>query len=68
MKIFENMFDRIKANVNAIKASREKIEDVIVVRKVLKTLLPIYAIRVFDIQEMRSDPNKKIMLDALVGV
>ena len=38
--------DRIKASVCAIKASRGKIEDETVVSKFLKTLLPIYVIRV----------------------
>ena len=44
MKEDENIVkyvERIKASVSAIKASREKIDDVTVVRKVLKTLLPI---------------------------
>ena len=49
------------------KASRGKIDDIIVVSKVLKTFLPIDAIRVSAIQEMRCDPNNKITLDALVG-
>ena len=57
----------MKAIISAIKASGGKIDDVIVVRKVLKSLLPIYAIRVFAIQEMRCDPNNQIALDALVG-
>ena len=39
----------------------------IVVRNVLRTLLPIYTIRVSTIQEMRCDPNNKINLDDLVG-
>ena len=30
-------------------------------------MLPIYAVRVFDIQEVRCDPNNKIGLDDLVG-
>ena len=38
--------DEIKTSVSAIKASGGKIDDVIVVSKVLITLLPIYAIRV----------------------
>ena len=59
--------ERIKASVSAIKASGEKIEDVIVVSKVLKTILPIYAIRVSTIQEIKCDPNNEINLDALVG-
>ena len=59
--------ERIKASVSAIRSSRGKIEDKIVVSKVIRTLLPIYAIRVSTIQEMRCDSNKKINLDALVG-
>ena len=37
---------RIKASVSAIKASGGDIQEEIVVSKVLRTLLPIYAIRV----------------------
>ena len=59
--------NKIKASFSAIKASGGKIDDVTVVRKVLKTLLPIYAITVLAIQEMRCDTNNKINLDALVG-
>ena len=57
----------IEASVSVIRASRGKIEDIIIVSKVLRTLLPIYAIRVLAIQEMRCDPNNQISLDALVG-
>lgn len=60
--------DRIKANVCAIKASREKIEDETMVSKFLRTLLPIYAIRVSEIQEMRCNPKNDITLDAVVGI
>ena len=59
--------ERIKASVNTIRASRGEIKEEIVVSKVLKTLLPIYAIRVSTIQEVRCDSNNKIGLDALVG-
>ena len=59
--------ERTKASVSAIKASRGDITEEIVVSKVLKTLLPLYAIRVSSIQEMRCHPNKKLTLDALVG-
>ena len=41
--------------------------DVIIVNKVLRTLLPIYEIRVLYIQEMRRDPKNDITLDTLVG-
>ena len=49
MRVDENIakyVERIKANVNAIKASSGKIKEEIVISKVLRTLLPIYAIRV----------------------
>ena len=63
----EKYVDRIKASVSAIRASRGEIDDKIVVRKVLRTLLPIYEIRVSAIQEMKCDPNNNITLDILVG-
>ena len=62
-----NYVERIKASVSAIRASGGNIEDTTVIRKVLKILLPIYVIRVLAIQDMRSDQNNKINLDALVG-
>ena len=58
--------ERIKASVSVIKASGGDIKETIVVSKVLRSLLPIYPIRVSTIQEMRCDPNKKLTLDALV--
>ena len=57
----------IKASVSAIRESRGEIKEEIFVSKILKTLLPIYAIRVSGIQEVRCDSNNKIGLDALVG-
>ena len=59
--------EKIKASVSVIESSRGTIKDVKVVSKVLRTLLPIYVIRVSSIQEMRCDPNNKITLDTLVG-
>ena len=59
--------ERIKSCVSVIKSFGGTIEDVIVVSKVLRTFLPIYIIRVSDIQGMRCDPNNNITLDALVG-
>ena len=41
--------ERVKANVSAIRASGGEIKDETIVSKVLRTLLPIYAIRVFSI-------------------
>ena len=50
--------ERTKASVSEIKASGGDIKEEIVVSKVLRNILPIYAIRVSSIQEMRCDPNK----------
>ena len=62
-----NYVERIKASVNAIRASGGIIDDKIVVSKVLITLIPIYEIRVSTIQDARCDPNCIITLDSLVG-
>ena len=60
--------ERIKPSMSAIRALGGKIEDEIVVNKVLlRTFLPIYAIRVLAIEEMRCDPKNDITLDVLVG-
>ena len=59
--------ERIKASVNAIRASGGEIKEETIVSKILTTLIPIYVVRVSSIQEVRSDPNNKIGLDALVG-
>ena len=59
--------EKIKASVSAIKASQGDIQDIAIISKVLRTLLPIYVIKVSSIQEMRCDPNNQINLDSLVG-
>ena len=59
--------ERVKACVSAIKASREDINEETVISKVLRTLLPIYAIKVSVIQERRCEANHKINLEAIVG-
>ena len=59
--------ERIKASVSAIRASRGKIEEETVISKVLRTLLPIYAIIISAIQERRCEENHKINLDVIVG-
>ena len=58
--------ERVKASVSAIRASRGEIKDETIISKVLRTLLPIYAIRVSTIQERRCEENHKITLDAIV--
>ena len=58
--------ERIRASVSAIRASRGEIKEETVISKVLRTLLPIYAIRVYVIQERRCEENHKINLDAIV--
>ena len=58
---------RIKEGVSAIKGASGHIDDDIVLRKVLRTLLPIYAIRVSAIQELRCILGNNLTLEGLVG-
>ena len=58
---------RIKEVVNAIKGPKGKLYDDIVLRNVLRTLLPIYAIRFSTIQELRCILGNKLPLQGLVG-
>ena len=60
--------ERIKTSVSTIRASRGEIKEETIVSKILRTLLPIYAIRVSSIQEKRCDSNKKLGLDSLVRI
>ena len=53
--------------VNAIKGSNGNIGDEIAIRKVLRTLLPIYAIRVSIIQELKCIPTNNLTLEGLIG-
>ena len=50
-------YTRVKKVVSAIRGENGIIEDEIVIREVLRTLLHIYAIRVFVIQELRCTPG-----------
>jgi hypothetical protein len=59
--------ERVKANVSGIKASRGEIKDRIFRSNVIRTLLPIYSIRVSVIQERSCKENHKITLDVIVG-
>ena len=59
--------ERIKASVSAIRAFGGDIKEETIVSKILITLLPIYAIKVSTIQEMRCDLNNNINLDVVVG-
>lgn len=58
---------RIKEVVNTIRGSTGHIEDNTVLRKVLRTLQPIYAIRVFEIQELRCILGNNLTLEGLVA-
>ena len=60
-------FSRKKDVVNAIRGATSKIDDDIVLRKYLRTLLPIYAIRVFAIQELGCILGNVLTLKGLVG-
>ena len=58
---------RIKEFVSAIKSATGKIDDDTILRKVLKTLLPKYIIRVSTIQELRCIQGNDLSLEGLVG-
>ena len=59
--------DRIKEVVSVIKGATSQIEDDTILRKILRTLLPIYAIRFSAIQELRCIPGNNLTLEGLVG-
>lgn len=58
---------RVKEVANVIKGSNGKIEDETMIRKLLRTLLPIHAIRVSSIQEQRYTPSNDLTLEGLIG-
>lgn len=58
---------RLKETVNQIKGAGGTIEEKDVTSKLLRTLLPAYAIRVFAINELRFVPNMPVSLDATIG-
>lgn len=55
-------FSRMKGVVNTIRGATGKIDDDIVLSKVLRIFLPTYAIRVSTIQELRCIPSTNIAL------
>lgn len=63
----EQYSKRIKDVVNSIKSVGGKLEEDDVVSKILRTLLPQYAIRVSAIQELRSLGIVSVSLDSLIG-
>lgn len=58
---------RIKEIVREIKSVGGTVEDTIVVSKVLRTLLPVYAIRVAAIHKLKFIDKKKVTLDSIIG-
>lgn len=58
---------RIKEIVGEIKSARGIVEDTMVVNKALRTLLPVYAIRVAAIQEIKFIDKSKVTLDSIIG-
>ncbi|GLJ18712.1 hypothetical protein SUGI_0333860 [Cryptomeria japonica] len=58
---------RLKEIVNQIKGASGTIEEKDITSKLLRTLLPAYAIRVSTINELRSVPNMPVSLDATIG-
>lgn len=64
---FAQYVARIKEVVSSIKGATGQIDDDIVLIKVLRTLLPVYAIRVSAIQELRCILGNDLTLEGLVG-
>ncbi|GLJ22783.1 hypothetical protein SUGI_0429240 [Cryptomeria japonica] len=58
---------RLKEIVNQIKGAGGTIEEKDITSKLLRTLLPAYAIQVSTINELRSLPNMPVSLDATIG-
>lgn len=58
---------RIKEIVGEIKNVGGKVEDATVISKVMRTLLPVYAIQVATIQELKSIDKTKVTLDSIIG-
>lgn len=58
---------RVKEVVNAIRGANGNIDDETIIRNFLRTLLPIYAIKVSAIQELRCAPSNNLTLEGLVG-
>lgn len=70
MKEGENIvqyYGRVKEVVNSIIGARGIINDETMIRKVLRTLLHIYAIRVSTNQELGYAPGNDLTLDWLIG-
>ncbi|GLJ05156.1 hypothetical protein SUGI_0012340 [Cryptomeria japonica] len=63
----QQYFIRIKTIVGDIKSAGGKIDDSTVVSKVLRSLLPVCAIRVAAIQELRSIEKTKVSLDSIIA-
>ena len=60
-------YTRVREVVFVIQGANGTIEDEIVISKVLRTILPIYVIRVSTIQELRCTPSKNLTLEGVAG-
>ena len=58
---------KIKEVVSAIRSVNGVLDDETIIRKFLRTFLPIYSIRVSSIQELRCILGNKITLEGIVG-
>ena len=58
---------RMKEVVSAIRSLGGQLQKEIVSRKYLRTLLPIYAIRVSTIQELRCVPRNTLTFEGIIG-
>ena len=53
--------------MNSIRGSNRIIDNETIISKVLRTFIPIYAIRVYFIQELRCIVGSNLTLEGLVG-
>ena len=53
--------------MSAIRSATGHLDDDTILQKLLRTLLPIYVIRVSTIQELRCIPGNKLIIEGLVG-
>ena len=58
---------RMKEVVSLIRSLRGQLQEEIVSSKYLRTLLPIYAIRVSTIQELRCVPGNTLTFEGIIG-
>ena len=60
-------YSRIKDVINEIRGATGKIDDETILRKLLRTFLPIYVIKISTIQELRCITSSNLTIEGFVG-